>query len=89
MESVISASLIALVIRSRKPFFKNRLSKYLLIVTIIVVVATLILPFTPFGGIFGFSRLPIAFLLLVAIVVLGYIISAEMVKAVFYEKVRF
>jgi Mg2+-importing ATPase len=89
LESVISASLIVLVIRSRKPFFKSRPSKYLFMATILVVIVTLILPFTPLGEIFGFSRLPIAFLLLVAIVVLGYIISAEMVKAVFYEKVKF
>jgi Mg2+-importing ATPase len=89
LESVISASLIVLVIRSRKPFFKSRPSRYLLFATIIVVVATVILPFTPLGEIFGFSRLPISFLLLIAIIVLGYIISAEMVKTVFYEKVKF
>ena len=50
---------------------------------------TLILPFTPLGGIFGFRPLPISFLLLIAIVVMGYIISAEMVKTIFYKKVKF
>jgi hypothetical protein len=49
---------------------------------------SLILPFTPIGLIFGFSPLPTSFLLLVAIIVAGYIISAEMAKMIFYKKVR-
>ena len=89
LESVISASLIVLVIRSRKPCFKSRPGKYLLMATLLIIVMTLILPFTPLGGIFGFRPLPISFLLLIAIVVVCYIISAELVKTVFYEKVKF
>ena len=88
LESVCSASLIVLVIRSRKPFFRSRPSKYLFVATLSTVVLTLILPFTPFGMIFGFSALPISFLLLVVIIVMGYIISAEMAKTIFYRKVR-
>ncbi|HEX9146552.1 MAG TPA: magnesium-translocating P-type ATPase, partial [Candidatus Binatia bacterium] len=49
LESVISASLIVLVIRSRKPFFKSRPSKYLFVATILAVIVTVILPFTPLG----------------------------------------
>src|SRR5438309_7723081 len=80
LESVCSASLIVLVIRSRKPFFRSKPSKYLFVATLSTVVLTLILPFTPLGMIFGFSPLPISFLLLVVIIVMGYIISAEMAK---------
>ena len=53
--------------------------------TLLVVVVTLILPFTPLGEIFGFSPLPISFLLLIGIIVVGYIISAEMAKTIFYK----
>ena len=88
LESVISASLIVLVIRSRKPFFKSRPSKYLLMATLLTVIVTLVLPFTPLGGIFGFSRLPISFLLLIGIIIMGYIITAEMAKTIFYKKVK-
>ena len=70
LESVISASLIVLVIRSRKPFFKSRPSKYLLMATLLTVIVTVVLPFTPLGEIFGFSRLPISFLLLIGIIVM-------------------
>jgi P-type Mg2+ transporter len=88
LESVISASLIVLVIRSRKPFFKSRPAKYLLIATLSTVAITVALPYTPLGEIFGFTQVPLSFLLLIAMIVVLYIISAEMVKAVFYKKVK-
>jgi Mg2+-importing ATPase len=88
LESVISASLIVLVIRSRQPCFKSRPSKYLLMATLLVVVATLLLPVTPLGNILGLYPLPLSFLLLIGIIVIGYIISAELTKRIFYSKVR-
>jgi len=87
MESVVSASLIVLVIRSRRPFFKSRPGKYLVIATIIIVAATLVLPFTPLGHIFGFALLPISFLLMMGLIVMLYIFMAEVVKRIFYRKV--
>lgn len=88
LESVISASLIVLVIRSRKPFFKSTPGKYLLLATLLTAVVTLTLPFTPLGAVFGFGPLPILFLVLIAMIVAGYIVTAEMVKTVFYKKVK-
>ncbi|MGC8880242.1 MAG: magnesium-translocating P-type ATPase, partial [Anaerolineae bacterium] len=46
LESVISASLIVLVIRSRRPFYKSRPAKYLLIATLFVVLVALVVPIT-------------------------------------------
>ncbi|HEY7319950.1 MAG TPA: magnesium-translocating P-type ATPase [Candidatus Binatia bacterium] len=88
LESVISASLIVLVIRSRKPFFKSRPSKYLFMATLLVVIVTVILPFTPLGEIFGFRPLTLSFFLLITIIIMGYIVSAEMVKIIFYKRVH-
>src|SRR5664280_2415606 len=89
LESVISASIIVLVIRSRKPFFRSRPGKYLLIATLTIFAVTLILPFTPLAGIFGFSPLPLPFLLLIGLTVLFYILTAEIVKKIFYRRVKF
>jgi Mg2+-importing ATPase len=89
IESVISASLIVLVIRSRKPFFKSRPGKYLLIATLSIAVVTIILPFTPLGDVFGFSPLPLTTYLLLFLIVVGYIIAAEITKTFFYKKVKF
>jgi Mg2+-importing ATPase len=89
IESVVSASLIVLVIRSRKPFFKSKPGKYLLTATLSIMVVTLILPFTPLSEIFGFKPLSMSFLVLIGIIVFCYIITTEMVKRVFYKKVKF
>jgi P-type Mg2+ transporter len=88
LESVISASLIVLVIRSRKPFFKSRPSNYLFMATLLVVIATVILPFTLLGEIFGFTQLSISFHLLLAMIVVLYIVTAEITKAIFYKTVK-
>jgi Mg2+-importing ATPase len=88
IESVVSASLIVLVIRSRKPSFTSRPGKYLLLATMSIVGITLIVPFTPLAGIFGFSPLPTVFLLFIGIIVLFYIIAAEIAKTIFYRRVK-
>jgi len=89
LESVISASIIVLVIRSRKPFFRSRPGKYLLIATLSIAVITLILPFTPLGTIFGFSPLSLSTYLLLMLIVVFYIAAAEITKTIFYKKVKF
>jgi len=89
IESVLSASLIVLVIRSRRPFFRSYPGKYLLLTTIAIVGATLILPFTPLGELFGFAQPPIFVLVLMSIIVICYIIMGEVVKGIFYKRVKF
>ncbi len=88
LESVVSASLIVLVIRSRKPFYKSRPGKYLFMATLSIVAVTMVLPFIPLSEIFGFSPLPFSFLLLIVIIVLMYIVTAELAKTIFYKKVK-
>ncbi len=89
MESVISASMVVLVIRTKKPFFRSIPGKYLSAGTLLIVASAFLFPFVPLGKVFGFSHLPISFILLMAVIVAIYIIAAEMVKAVFYRRVKF
>jgi Mg2+-importing ATPase len=89
MESVISASVIVLIIRSRRPFFKSKPGKYLSIATLFTVGVTLIFPFTQLAGLFGFTPMPISFLLVIGIILALYIIAAEIVKRIFYKRVKF
>jgi P-type Mg2+ transporter len=89
IESVLSASLIVLVIRSRRPFFKSSPGKYLLLTTIVIVGVTLILPFTPLGKLFGFAQPSLLIVGLMSIIVVFYIIMGEVVKGIFYKRVKF
>ena len=89
LESVISASLIVLVIRSRKAFFRSKPGKYLLLTTLSIVGITLFLPFTPLGNVFGFSQLSLTTYLLLLLIVVLYIFTAEITKRIFYKRVKF
>jgi len=89
LESVVSASMIVLVIRSQRSLLTSTPSKYLSAATLMIAAVTLVLPFTPLGRLFGFGPLPVSFLLIMGIVVVLYVIAAEVVKRVFYRKVKF
>jgi P-type Mg2+ transporter len=89
LESVISASVTVLVIRTRKAFFRSKPGKYLLIATLLIVVVTVLFPFTPLAELLGFQPLPMTILLVIGIIVVLYIIAAEITKRSFYKRVKF
>lgn len=85
IESVISATLIVLVVRTRLPFFKSLPGKYLSIATAVIVLFVLILPFTPISDWFDFVKLPFMIYIWMFLLIATYIISAELVKHKFYK----
>ena len=86
IESVISAALIVLVIRTRLPFFKSLPGKYLTMATMLVVLAVLVIPFTFLGPMFGFCPLPSLFYSWMLVLVVMYVLSAELTKRLFYRR---
>ncbi len=86
IECVVSASMIVLVIRSRRPFFRSRPSWQLRSATGVIAVVTTALPYTPLAPLLGFVPLPLSVLGALGLVVLLYIGSAEMVKRAFYHR---
>jgi P-type Mg2+ transporter len=86
IESVISAALIVLVIRTRQPFFKSRPGRTLTLSTGLVIGATLVFPYTPLGKVFGFQALPLYFFPLMALILGLYVLSVELAKNIFYRK---
>jgi Mg2+-importing ATPase len=89
LESVISASVTVLVIRTRKSFFRSKPGKYLLMATLLIVVVTILFPFTPLAELLGFQPLPMTTLLVIGMIVVLYILAAEMAKKSFYKRVNF
>jgi Mg2+-importing ATPase len=80
---------IVLVVRTRRPFFKSPPGKYLLTATLLIVGVTIAIPYTPLAGPLGFGPLPASFLLIVGVIVAFYIGAAELVKSLFYKRVKF
>jgi P-type Mg2+ transporter len=87
LESVVSATLIVLVIRTRHSVVSARPGRLLVVVTVASIAATMVLPFTRVGAVLGFVPVPPAFLGFLLGVVGLYIASAELAKRVFYRNV--
>jgi Mg2+-importing ATPase len=86
LESVISATLIILVIRSRRPFLKSKPGRYLVISIFLIICATLIFPYTPLAVVFDFRPLPWHFLIALGFIVVLYVLAAEAAKKIFYKR---
>lgn len=88
VESVISASAIVLVIRTRRPFFTSKPGRHLTLATLAVAAATLLLPYVPLAASFGLTPMPPPFLFLLIAILAGYVLTAELVKRRFYAAMR-
>jgi Mg2+-importing ATPase len=87
LESVASAALIVLLIRTRRPAVKSRPGKYLVWATGLIVLVTLALPYTPWAAFLGFKPLPLLLLGLLAGIVTLYALCVEWAKKIFYKHV--
>lgn len=88
VESVVSASTIVLVIRTRRTFFTSRPGGYLVLATLAVAGATLLLPYLPIAATLGLTPMPLSFFLLLTAILAGYVLTAELVKRNFYNAAR-
>ncbi len=86
LESVVSATLIVLVIRTRNSFYKSRPGNYLLLATLLVVAFVAVLPMMPFAGALGLVAVPPVFYLAMLVIVLAYLLCTEVVKKFFFRR---
>jgi Mg2+-importing ATPase len=77
-----------LVVRSRRPFFKSRPSQLLILATATIVLVTALTPYLPFAGVLGFQPMPARFYPIIALIVVAYIVAAELAKLLFYRTNR-
>lgn len=87
VESLLTELVIALVVRTQKPFYKSRPGKLLLVSTIVVIVITLSMPYLPFVSFLGFTPLPAWVILMLIALTAGYVLSAEIAKKYFYKHI--
>jgi Mg2+-importing ATPase len=86
VESLLTELVIALVIRTRRPFFRSRPGRFLLVSTMILVVATFAIPFVPGADILGFVPVPASLLFVLAAIAGLYVLAIELVKHRFYRR---
>jgi Mg2+-importing ATPase len=85
IESLATQTLVIFVIRTRRvPFLRSRPSRLVIGLPIGCAVLGAILPFSPLAHVLGFASLPLAFLLILMGMIVGYLVLVELVKARFY-----
>lgn len=85
VESVTSAALIVLLIRTSHPVFLSRPSNSLLWATIAVLGFAMLLPFTDFNTILGLGPLPGTFFSALLLILAAYVGVVEIAKRWFYS----
>ena len=86
VESVVSASLILLVVRSRRTFFHSKPSNRLVLATFAVALVAVALPYLPFAALLGLTPLPPIYYGAIALIVVFYIGCGELAKRLFYQR---
>jgi Mg2+-importing ATPase len=87
IESLLTELVIALVVRTRRPFFRSRPGRLLWASTLAVSLLTLAVPYLGVGGFLGFTPLP-AWVMATLVTITGlYVVAAEVAKKYFYARV--
>lgn len=85
VESVVSAALIVLVVRTMRPAWRSRPGRGLFWATILVCAIALALPYAPGAALLGLTPLPASLLAILLFIVALYVVAAELAKRMFYR----
>jgi Mg2+-importing ATPase len=85
VESLLTELVIALVVRTRRPFLRSRPANLLLVMTLILMVVTPVIPYLPFAEALGFVPIPPILLAVLLGITVLYVLAAEMTKRWFYR----
>jgi Mg2+-importing ATPase len=86
VESLLTELAVALVIRTRRPFFGSKPGSLLVKLTFLVAASAFVLPYLPFAGVLGFVPLPPNLIGVIVVIVISYVAVTEWVKSKFYKR---
>jgi Mg2+-importing ATPase len=86
VESLLTELVIALVVRTRRPFYRSRPGRLLLASTAAVAVLTFSLPYLPFAGLLGFVPPPPGLILALIGITAFYVGATELTKQTLYRR---
>ncbi len=86
IESVASACLAVLLLRTKRPVVFSAPGKYLLMMTVAMVAFVLAFPYTPFSRFMDVIPVPYRFLEALALILVAYMLLIEAGKILFYRK---
>ncbi len=85
LESVATELAVLFVLRTRRPFLRSRPSRLLAWASIGLLVATLLVLYSPLGAILSLEPLPAGVLGALATITVAYVVATEVAKRFFYR----
>jgi Mg2+-importing ATPase len=86
VESLLTELAVALVVRTRRAFFKSRPGNILMLATSLLVPFALAIPYLPGADLLGFVPVPWSLAAAIAAITITYVLSAELLKRWFYRR---
>ena len=86
VESLLTELVVALLIRTERPFFRSRPGTLLLLSTLGVIAVALAIPYLPWTGIFGFVPLSTSLIAVILMIATAYAAATELQKRWFYRR---
>jgi Mg2+-importing ATPase len=86
VESLLTELVIALVVRTRRPFWRSRPGNLLLWSSFGVMALTFAIPYLPYASLLDFTPLPAGVMLSLIAIAALYVGSTEILKASFYRR---
>jgi Mg2+-importing ATPase len=80
VESLLTELVIALVVRTRRPFFRSRPGRLLLWSTLVLIAVALAIPYLPLMHFLGFVPLPVVVLVTLCAITILYVFTTEVAK---------
>jgi Mg2+-importing ATPase len=87
VESLLTELVIALVVRTRRPFYRSRPGRLLLASTAAVTVLTFSLPYLPFADLLGFVPPSPGLILALIGITAFYVAATELTKQILYRRI--
>jgi P-type Mg2+ transporter len=85
VESLLTELVIALVVRTRRPFYASRPGVVLLGSTLALIALTLAMPYLPFVRALGFVPLAPGLLVTLCVITAAYVLATELLKRWFFR----
>jgi Mg2+-importing ATPase len=85
VESLLTELVVAIVVRTRRPFFRSRPGAVLLWTTIALIAVAVAIPYLPFAPLLGFVPLTAPLLATIAAITALYVAATEQLKRRFYR----
>jgi Mg2+-importing ATPase len=84
VESLLTELVVALVVRTRRPFLRSRPGRVLLVATLVTAAFAISLPYLPMAGLFDFVAIPYSLLATLIVITALYVVATEFAKSRFH-----